>query len=193
MFRRILLTGSYFVFVFFITLKTGYSDNEGTDNNPPPMIGKNTTSSPEALHEQTDEEKLLNLDKRLNGLIQKFDDMLLIEKDILSKKKNAAASEFGEYADGENSGEYSDRNFEGSSQTSGEESGEYSSNESKQRSTSQTAGGKASGKGAPSGVPDGNDDDVVARQLREAAETETDPKLKKKLWQEYRKYKEGNG
>jgi hypothetical protein len=45
--------------------------------------------------------------------------------------------------------------------------------------------------GAPPGTPDGNDDDVVARQLREAAEKETDPVLKKKLWEEYRKYKEG--
>jgi hypothetical protein len=35
------------------------------------------------------------------------------------------------------------------------------------------------------------DDDIVARQLREAAEKETDPELKKKLWEEYRKYKEG--
>ena len=34
-------------------------------------------------------------------------------------------------------------------------------------------------------------DDIVARQLREAAERETDPELKKKLWEEYRKYKEG--
>ena len=35
----------------------------------------------------------------------------------------------------------------------------------------------------------GSDDDVVARQLREAAEKETDPLLKEKLWEEYRKYK----
>ena len=34
-------------------------------------------------------------------------------------------------------------------------------------------------------------DDIVARQLREAAEKETDPELKKKLWEEYRKYQEG--
>ena len=44
---------------------------------------------------------------------------------------------------------------------------------------------------APPGTPDGSDDDVVARQLREAAEKETDPELKKKLWEEYRKYKDG--
>jgi hypothetical protein len=31
----------------------------------------------------------------------------------------------------------------------------------------------------------------VARQIREAAEKETDPILKKKLWEEYRRYKAG--
>lgn len=35
------------------------------------------------------------------------------------------------------------------------------------------------------------DDDIVARQLREAAEKETDPELKKKLWEEYYRYKGG--
>jgi hypothetical protein len=37
--------------------------------------------------------------------------------------------------------------------------------------------------------PPADDDDIVARQLREAAEKETDPVLKEKLWQEYDKYK----
>jgi hypothetical protein len=34
-----------------------------------------------------------------------------------------------------------------------------------------------------------DDDDIVARQLREAAEKETDPELKEKLWKEYEAYK----
>ena len=34
-----------------------------------------------------------------------------------------------------------------------------------------------------------DDDDIVARQLREAAEQESDPELKKKLWKEYEEYK----
>ena len=38
-------------------------------------------------------------------------------------------------------------------------------------------------------VIDGSDDDIVARQLREAAETETDPVLQEKLWREYIAYK----
>ena len=40
-------------------------------------------------------------------------------------------------------------------------------------------------------TPDARDDDVVARQLREAAEKETDPKLKELLWEEYKRYKAG--
>jgi hypothetical protein len=43
----------------------------------------------------------------------------------------------------------------------------------------------------PADVGDGADDDVVARQIRRAAETERDPQLRDKLWDEYRKYKHG--
>ncbi|MGK0297120.1 MAG: hypothetical protein ACI9XC_000721 [Gammaproteobacteria bacterium] len=43
----------------------------------------------------------------------------------------------------------------------------------------------------PSDISDGSDDDIVARQLREAAIAEQDPGLQEKLWDEYRKYKEG--
>ena len=41
----------------------------------------------------------------------------------------------------------------------------------------------------PADIPTGTDDDVVARQLREAAMREPDPALREKLWDEYRKYK----
>ena len=33
------------------------------------------------------------------------------------------------------------------------------------------------------------DDDIIARQLREAAIAEEDPALRARLWDEYRKYK----
>ncbi len=50
--------------------------------------------------------------------------------------------------------------------------------------------GRQAGKSAtPPDIPDGKDDDIVARQLREAAENEQDPALREKLWEEYRKYK----
>lgn len=40
-------------------------------------------------------------------------------------------------------------------------------------------------------MPDAKDDDIIARQLREAAMQETDPELKEKLWAEYQRYKRG--
>jgi hypothetical protein len=55
-------------------------------------------------------------------------------------------------------------------------------------------GGARGGSGpntVPADIPDGSDDDIVARQLREAAMKETDPELREKLWQEYRNYKKG--
>ena len=45
----------------------------------------------------------------------------------------------------------------------------------------------------PADVGDGKDDDVVARQLREAAMKEKDPAIREKLWEEYREYKKGTG
>jgi hypothetical protein len=45
----------------------------------------------------------------------------------------------------------------------------------------------------PADVGDGSDDDIVARQLREAAMAEDDPELRAKLWEEYRRYKASLG
>jgi hypothetical protein len=52
-----------------------------------------------------------------------------------------------------------------------------------------TQGGVPGGATVPADIPDGRDDDIVARQLREAAQMEQDPELREKLWDEYRKYK----
>ena len=43
----------------------------------------------------------------------------------------------------------------------------------------------------PSRCPLEWDDDIVARQIREAAMKETDPELRAALWEEYRRYKKG--
>ncbi|MFA5495355.1 MAG: hypothetical protein WC247_11300 [Porticoccaceae bacterium] len=53
--------------------------------------------------------------------------------------------------------------------------------------------GKGKGDGTvPPDLVDGSDDDIVARQIREAAINEKDPALREKLWDEYRKYKRGS-
>ena len=46
---------------------------------------------------------------------------------------------------------------------------------------------------APEDIADAQDDDIVARQLREAALAEADPELREKLWEEYRRYKGSGG
>ncbi len=62
-----------------------------------------------------------------------------------------------------------------------------------QTGTAGTSGSVGGGEvlPVPDDVGDGADDDVVARQLREAAMAETDPELREKLWDEYRRYVAG--
>jgi hypothetical protein len=43
----------------------------------------------------------------------------------------------------------------------------------------------------PEDIPSPQGDDIVAKQLREAAMAEQDPDLKTKLWEEYKRYKAG--
>ncbi|MGB1536647.1 MAG: hypothetical protein ACPHAN_02885 [Pseudomonadales bacterium] len=43
----------------------------------------------------------------------------------------------------------------------------------------------------PDDIPSPQGDDIVAKQLREAASAEKDPDLRAKLWEEYKRYKEG--
>ena len=54
---------------------------------------------------------------------------------------------------------------------------------------------KSSGGGGagPQKVRTGSDDDIVAKRLRKAAEEETDPELKERLWKEYNDYKKATG
>ena len=76
-----------------------------------------------------------------------------------------------------------------SSEQSSSEQAEKKSSSSKQASKSEGDNGQVNKGTSPKNIPSGNDDDVVARQLREAAEKEQDPELREKLWEEYRKYK----
>ena len=66
---------------------------------------------------------------------------------------------------------------------------EAGSTGSKQAQTD--TGGPAAGTSSPdrNAGYSADDDDIVARQLREAAENETDPELRAKLWKEYEDYK----
>ena len=112
----------------------------------------------------------------------------------------------GEKAAGESGGEAGESGSESAAGSSGKdgeserqaESGEQggTGGEGAEGNEQVASAGGASGDGrhtgnipTPPDIPDGKDDDIVARQLREAAENEQDPELRAKLWDEYRKYK----
>lgn len=144
--------------------------------------------------EQTSSEKTADLDAQLFSGISEFDEMLLREQQrIKSATPHTGDGEGG--GDGSGDGDGGSGEYEGEGEA-GEGEGQVATGEGDSTDYDGSAGSgstQPAGKGQPPppGTPDGSDDDVVARQLREAAEKETDPVLKKKLWEEYRKYKEG--
>ena len=58
------------------------------------------------------------------------------------------------------------------------------------KSSLSSAGSGGNGATMPKVVA-GSDNDIVARRLRKAAEQETDPALRRKLWKEYTDYRQG--
>ena len=133
--------------------------------------------------ERTRAESTATLEAELNSGLGEFDEKLLREQArVKTQRPRSETGGGGAAADGGQAGEGADASQSGTraSVPPGGAAGGTGSTGSPPVSSSQ-----------PAGIPDGRDDDVVARQLREAAEQETDPELKKKLWEEYRKYKQG--
>jgi hypothetical protein len=155
------------------------------------------------------------LDLQLDRSLGEFDEMLLKELDLIRAKSSermrdlteeaaAAAKRLGD------EGIEIDADFEEESNASEESSTKKQkadktdpdASKTGKRTTSENGGddtelspGDKSREGAegfeghPKNRFDPKDDDIVARQLREAAEEETDPELRKKLWKEYEQYK----
>ena len=108
----------------------------------------------------------------------------LVDEGALAKV--AAAAEVGAGETGEAGDESGNPDAPGGrGESAGQQSGE-------QGGGGGVGGGTVGGSGpntVPADIPDGRDDDIVARQLREAAMKETDPELRERLWEEYRQYK----
>jgi hypothetical protein len=136
--------------------------------------------------EQTATEATATLDSELFAGLGEFDEMLLREQErVKAAAAQASAGSGGGGGGSSGSGDASDAGESGPAESAAGNESRYGegAGPGSPRSTANSS--------APPGTPNGSDDDVVARQLREAAEKETDPELKKKLWEEYRKYKKG--
>jgi len=156
---------------------------------------------------QTSGEKVAELEKDFNAALGEFDEMLLEEQETVAahipkQRENSSSSSSPYDADkGLPTWQSSDKQSSADQPVESDESqrgtSKNSSSQESVRNTSNTGAGI--GKKDQTKLPptagrkdlSKDDDDIVARQLREAAEQETDPEIKAKLWEEYRKYKEG--
>jgi len=163
--------------------------------------------------ERTAEEQVAALDEMLMAGLGEYDERLLREQERIkaaTPNDNSGSGGDGGGMGGEGGGDGSgDGDGDASNSTDGEADGQDGSNSggaAGSNGETGTTGGQPEGGAVdssdgsgdtgsdseqPEDVGDGSDDDVVARQLREAAQKETDPELKAKLWEEYRRYKRG--
>ncbi len=143
---------------------------------------------PPPTQTSTSAEDINELDGSLHASLGDFDEMLLTEQDKISSEKSARMSATQGSAGG-NQGSLKGGMSTGQAAKQGQAtSSEVSSAGAGRTNQKKTTSGKTPPY-AQKGMVD--DDDIVARQLREAAEKEKDPEIKEKLWEEYRKYKEG--
>ncbi len=160
-------------------------------------------------------DKVTVLDRQLDRSLAEFDEMLLEELDLIQTKSSEKLQDLAQEAavaaqrlrdkgieiDTDSKAETADSRQDSSEEPketekekSGLEAGKENNSEEGTDDTTLTDKDK-SREGAegsqrhPKNRYDPEDDDIVARQLREAAEKESDPELKEKLWKEYEQYK----
>jgi hypothetical protein len=135
------------------------------------------------------EDEVVALEKELNSSMAEFDEMLLKELETIREESDNRMRDLAQEADTA-AQRLRERGFDLDSRHSGLSGSRNERDDGFKRDPEQTKGTDTtmSGqKGKRRGTE--TDDDIVARQLREAAENETDPKLKEKLWEEYEAYK----
>ncbi len=135
-----------------------------------------------------DREQLL---QQLSTSLESFDGVLLEEARALESKpgRSADAGEEGQGRAGSVAGGASGSGAESGAEGTAGGGGDPSSEQA--ASGRDGPGGSGGAAQAPQDVGDGSDDDIIARNLREAAMEESDPELREKLWEEYRDYKRG--
>jgi len=156
------------------------------------------------IPEEGETDRVAALDRQLKESLASFDEMLLKEMDKirtasgdkmrgLAREAAAAArgikeSEEKQQPEGESQGEDT---AQAPGASKDKDSGVQDAKTGTQARPSGSTSGKEDSTRLTGRGPDSSsqDDDIVARQLREAAEKETDPVLKEKLWKEYEEYK----
>ena len=148
---------------------------------------------------QTSEEKIALLDDELMETLGDFDEMLLTEDEKISQsiqnkaKRNSSASKQNSTAGSTGNNSNQNQKNQNSKQNSKQQ---YTNNNGSREKNSSIAQGNQQqfyNTNKQTRRISEIDDDIVARQLKEAAEKEMNPELKEKLWDEYYKYKSSVG
>ena len=158
---------------------------------------------------ETSGERRAGLDGKLDESLREFDGLILKEQELLDERREETAANAGgggglASAEGSTGGggstEYADVDVDVDAASQEQPGGTGGSPDAPtEDSAPASPGGTIDGDPAatdlngrvPPDVGDGRDDDIVARQLREAAMQEKDPALRERLWDEYRTYKSG--
>lgn len=153
----------------------------------------------------TASQRVAVLDGQLGGAYGDFDGLILAERSRAQRRSNEVGDDpAGLYEDngGQGGGGAEGMGMPGVTgvETAGVRGGQPFPGGDGQGPQAGGSGGSVGGvNGGPSGeqretfpvpddIPSGGGDDVVARQIREAALREPDPVLRERLWDEYRRY-----
>ncbi len=172
------------------------TSSNSSDNNKSEQSadGQKDAANADASENLTSEEQAQQFDQQLDDRFADFDRLLLREREFLSEKQKEQGDPLNSGSSGAAGGEGLDglEGLDGFDDIATDDSSSQNGNSS----TPQTAGQNSypsdnTSINTPPDLVNSKGDDVIARQLREAAQKEKDPVLREKLWNEYRKYKSG--
>ena len=159
------------------------SSDKATDDCE--VVGINYQDNPEL----TRAEKLALMEQAFYESLKKFEDCNL-------SVNEASSSAGGDAAGGTSAGQSAASDAMQGTETETEQdtvaandASEAKAEVSGEDSTEQIQSGPSDNGKIPDDIPPAENDDAIAAQIRIAAEAETDPEIRKKLWNEYRKYK----
>lgn len=166
--------------------ESGSRSGGGVDN-----AGHEAGGQPPAGSPATGSEAAATLDRQLDGALEEFDRRMREEMQRLAEETADAERAASQEVNG--SAGAADPSGGGATGESGTSEGQSEGGSEEGGDSAGSVGGSGPGGTGSDRVPpdvgDGSDDDIVARQLREAAMAEDDPELREKLWDEYRRYK----
>ena len=177
-------------------------DDSGSSMGGTPRVGGGDATPGFIIGAKSDTERRAALEHDLNTRLAKFDELMRRARALADQERAAegGGGRSGGGAGGRYAGVEDGRGTRENEPPSGRGAGGQADTSSGLGHTPDITGSGREGEfkyaaagSIPHDLPNARDDDIVARQLREAATRETDPVLREKLWDEYRKYRTGIG